>query len=196
MKNNKLIDNKTLLRTCGFILGTYAIATIAIAANKIINYDKQDFYSEASLARAEKAAEHAINQYNLIYTELEQDSYKAICKSEDYLNLYSKASELKQQIRRCDPKGARHAILREQLCQVYDKMALMEDSLCRAYINSHPDMRAADRQLKHAKIHLERVHKDCKSLDSIKQVPTTQRIKSNWNKICADWRMIQNTKQK
>ena len=41
MKNNKLIDNKTLLRTCGFILGTYAIATIAIAANKIINYDKQ-----------------------------------------------------------------------------------------------------------------------------------------------------------
>lgn len=196
MKNNKLIDNKILLRTCGFIWGTYAIATIAIAANKIINYDKQEFYSEASLARAEKAAEQATNQYNLIYTELEQDSYKAICKSEDYLNLHSRATELKRQIRKCDSKSAQHAVLSDQLCQVYDEMALMEDSLRRAYINNHPYMRAADKQLKHAEIHLERVRKDCKSLDSIKQVPTTQRIKSNWNKICADWRMIQSTKQK
>jgi len=196
MTHKPTLNKKTLLYIAGGIATTYAISAMALFMFHLVNYDTQDCYTNASLNRAKESALRAIEEYNITHTKLEQDSYSALCQDAEYLNMHTKAATLKRQLQKCDSKSLHYANLCGQLHQIYDDIALREDSLRRTYINNHPSMRIAVRQLKHAETHLARVYDSCKKLDSIKQVPTTERIKSNWNRLCADWRMVQNTKKK
>ncbi|MBR2412407.1 MAG: hypothetical protein IKB10_01960 [Alphaproteobacteria bacterium] len=196
MTNKPTFNKKNLLYLAGGIVATYAISTIALFIFHLVNYDKMDCYNNASLKRAKESALRAMDEYNSTQTKLEQDSYDELYQDATYLNMHTKAEILKRQLQKCDPKSLHYANLFGELHQLYDDIALREDSLRRTYINNHPAMRIAGRQLKHAETHLARVYDSCKKLDSIKQVPTTERIKSNWNRLCADWRMVQNTKKK
>ncbi len=197
--DNPLITKKDLLYITGGTVAVYAIATLALLASMIARYDTMGLYNHKDLESAKHALQDAQEHQSVVYTELNDFSYGAtnLYTDKEYLEMLNQAITLDSKIKNGDKYSPeQYYEICNQRDKLHDAMALREDSLRRQYVNNHPDMIRADRCAQHAQIHFDNVKHDCNKLDSIIRVPKIQRIKSNWNKLCMDWRMLRNIKQK
>lgn len=199
MKQNNLTNKKILATVTGGVAAAYVLATVALTAYKIIEYDTKDLYSYNSLQRAEKKLEQAQEHLSNTFERLTDDSfiYQQLYADARYSQLFNEYIELDKKLSNANTyTDALYQKMWNRRDELLELMALHEDSLRTHYTKNHPEMVHANKMVRRAQCHLDKVQKHCAVRDSIKQIPMTQRIKSNWDRFCKDRQMIKNIKQK
>ena len=185
MQKKRLIDDKTAFILAASVVAVYALATVALYASGFVNYDIKGLYSRNDLDKARKDLAMAETHKSDVYDRLLIDNNFA-----DVLYMDTRHSKLLEQYMNLTDKmrdaNNNDKNLWTEYYELGEAMALREDSLMRQYIETHPDMIKASKLEKQARSHFDKVMKDCATRDSLKQVPLVKRIKSNWQKFCAD----------